>query len=122
MAVRILIVDDITQVREDLRTLLTITGEYVIVGEAADGLQAISIVEALQPEVVLMDIEMPVMNGIEATHRIKARYPGCKVIALTIHTGEAENRKAIQAGVDIFIEKGAPINDLLGNIRKSLLE
>jgi DNA-binding NarL/FixJ family response regulator len=111
--VRVLIVDDMPQVRQDLRLLLQLTGEIEIVGEAADGLDAIRQAEALRPDVVVMDLDMPGMDGFEATRQIKARCPACRVIALTIHGDKAARQKASQAGVDDFVEKGAPVGAIL---------
>lgn len=116
--VRVLIVDDMAQVRQDLRLLLQLTDELDVVGEAANGLEAIRQAEALRPDVVVMDLEMPVMDGYEAIHEIKARWPSCRVIALTIHGDEAARQKTSQAGVDDFIVKGAPINSLLQAMTK----
>jgi len=118
-AARILIVDDVPQVREDLRTLLTLAGDadtehpLEIVGEAADGMEAIRLTEALRPQVVLMDLAMPVLDGYQATRQIKARFPSCRVIALSVHAYQAARQEAIQAGVDGFIVKGEPVETLL---------
>jgi DNA-binding NarL/FixJ family response regulator len=112
-APRVLIVDDVPQVREELRSLLRLEGNIEIVGEAQNGLEAISQTQALQPDVVLMDLEMPVLDGYEATRRIKALHPECHVVALTLHSYAAAREKALQAGVDIFIEKGAPLDTLV---------
>jgi DNA-binding NarL/FixJ family response regulator len=113
---RVLIVDDMPQVRQDLRLLLQLSGELEIVGEAANGLEAIRQADALQPEVVVMDLEMPVLDGYEAARRIKTRTPACRVIALTVHGYEAARQKAIQAGVDVFLVKGAPVEALVSAI------
>jgi len=110
---RVLIVDDSPQVRQELRTLLTLAGDIEIVGEAADGLEAIRLAEALQPEVVLMDLEMPVLDGYEAARQIKSRWPACRVVALTVHGYEAARRKASQAGVDVFLVKGVSVETLV---------
>ena len=110
---RVLIVDDSPQVRQELRTLLTLAGDIEIVGEAADGLEAIRLAEALQPEVVLMDLEMPVLDGYEAARQIKSRWPACRVVALTVHGYEAARQKASQAGVDVFLVKGASVETLV---------
>jgi DNA-binding NarL/FixJ family response regulator len=117
-ATRVLIVDDTAQVRLDLRTLLPLAGDIEIVGEAANGLEAVRLAEVLQPEVILMDLEMPVLDGYEATCQIKARWPACRVIALTVHDYEAARQRASQAGVDAFIVKGAPVGKLVQAISK----
>jgi DNA-binding NarL/FixJ family response regulator len=115
--IRVLIVDDVERVRQDLRTFLTLSGDIEIIGEARDGLEAVRLVETLCPQVVLMDLEMPVMDGFEAARHIKADHPACRVIALTIHAGEAERRQALQAGMVDVIVKGAPLEVLLSAIR-----
>lgn len=115
--IRVLIVDDVEQVRRDLRTLLTLVGGAEIGGEAGNGLEAIQSAKTLLPEVILMDLEMPVMDGYEATRQIKKIQPGCRVIALSIHAGEPERQRASQAGVDDFIVKGAALETLLRAIR-----
>jgi DNA-binding NarL/FixJ family response regulator len=117
--VRVLIVDDMPQVRQDLRLLLQLTGEIEIVGEAADGLEAIRQAEALRPDVVVMDLAMPGMDGFEATRQIKTRCPACRVVALTIHADKAAQQKAIQAGVDGFVVKGVSVETLMQAISAS---
>jgi DNA-binding NarL/FixJ family response regulator len=112
-ATRTLIVDDIPQVREDLRTLLMLTGNIEIVGEAVDGSDAIRQVNTCQPEVVLMDLEMPILDGYEATRQIKTWHSSCCVVALTVHDYPAARAKAAQAGVDVFIVKGASVETLV---------
>jgi DNA-binding NarL/FixJ family response regulator len=111
--VRILIVDDVDQVRQDLGTALTLAGGLEIVGTAGSGREALELEEKLEPDCVLMDLEMPDMDGREATRRIKARRPGCRVVALTLHNGEASREAAMRAGVDAFVVKGVPLDDLL---------
>jgi DNA-binding NarL/FixJ family response regulator len=110
---RVLIVDDNPQVRKELRTLLPLAGDIEVVGEAADGLQAIRLAQALQPEVVLIDLEMPVLDGYEAMRQIKAVLPSCRVVTLTVHGYEAARLRAIEAGADVFLEKGAPLGALV---------
>jgi DNA-binding NarL/FixJ family response regulator len=113
MAIRVLIVDDIVEVRRDLRTLLTLTEGIEIVGEAANGLEAIRKVDTLHPDVVLLDLEMPVLDGYQAASQIKARHPSCRVIALTVHGYQEAQQKALQIGVDFFIVKGTPMEILI---------
>jgi DNA-binding NarL/FixJ family response regulator len=112
-AIRLLIVDDIDQVRQDLRTVLTLAGDIDVVGEAANGLEAIRQVEALKPDVVLLDLEMPVLNGYEAADQIRRLCPACRVIALSVHDYKAARQKAIQAGIEAFVTKGAPVGSLV---------
>lgn len=111
--IRVLIVDDVERVRQDLRTFLTLSGNIEIVGEASNGAEAVQLIQALCPQVVLMDLEMPVMDGFEAARQIKVLQPSCRVIALTIHAGEMEQQKALQAGMDNVIAKGVPLEVLL---------
>jgi DNA-binding NarL/FixJ family response regulator len=115
--IRVLIVDDVERVRQDLRTFLTLAGNIEIIGEARNGLEAVQRVEALCPQVVLMDLEMPVMDGFEAARQIKVAHPACRVIALTIHAGESERQRAFDAGMADVIAKGAPMETLLRAIR-----
>jgi DNA-binding NarL/FixJ family response regulator len=110
---QVLIADDSPQVRQELRTLLTLAGEIEIVGEATDGLEAVRLAGALQPDVVLMDLEMPVMDGYEAARQIKSRWPACWVVALTAHGYEAARQKASQSGVDVFLVKGVSVETLV---------
>ena len=110
---RVLIADDNPQVRQELRTLLPLVGDIEIVGEAADGQEALRLAQALQPEVVLMDLEMPVLDGYEATRQIKASSPSCRVVALTVHGYEAARQKASRSGVDAFLVKGGSVETLV---------
>lgn len=110
---RLLIVDDAEEARCDLRTALTLTGEIEIIGEAANGAEAIRLTEALRPDVVLMDLEMPLMDGIEATRRIKADKPACRVVILTVHDSEVQRKQAEEAGAGRFMIKGVTIIGLV---------
>ena len=116
MTTTILLVDDSEPVRWDLCTVLTLSGDLEIVGEAANGLEAMRLTESLQPDVILMDLEMPVMNGYEAARLIKTLCPSCRIIALTVHGYSEARQKAIQAGVDAFIVKGAPVESIVQSI------
>jgi len=114
---RVLLVDDTAQVRRDLRSMLTLCGGIEVVGEAGNGQEAIALEEMLAPDVVLMDLAMPVMDGFEAARRIKARRPDCRIVALTVHAGEEDRRLALLAGMDSFVVKGAPVATLLECLR-----
>jgi DNA-binding NarL/FixJ family response regulator len=116
--IRVLIVDDGAGVRQDLRTVLTLVDDIEIAGEAADGLTAIRQAQILQPDVVLLDLEMPVLDGCEAARQIRAICPGCRLIALTVHDYSSARQRAFQAGMDDFVVKGAPIETLVQAIRQ----
>lgn len=110
---RVVIADDRQQVRQELRAILPLAGEIEVVAEAANGLEAARLAESLRPDVVLLDLQMPVMDGYAAARRIKAVCPGCRVIALTIHGDEGSRRRAAEAGFDGFIVKGAAIAEIV---------
>ena len=110
---QVLIVDDAPQVRQELRFLLQLASELDVVGEAGDGVQAIAQAEALRPHVIVLDVEMPGLDGCAVAAAIKACNPACHIIALTIHGDAATRQAARRAGVDEFIEKGAPLAALL---------
>lgn len=112
-AVRILVVDDIPEVRQELRRLLPLLAPVEVVGEAANGLDALERAAALAPDAVVMDLEMPVLDGYEAARRIKQARPGCRVVVLTIHGGEAERQKAALAGADALVGKWEPMDTLV---------
>ena len=115
----VLIADDIARVRHELHTLLDLSGCVRVIGEAADGEEAIRLSAQLRPDVVLMDLEMPVLDGYTAAPQIKAVLPRCRVIALSIHEDAATRLKARQAGMDTFIPKGADFRELLEAIQTS---
>ena len=114
--VRVLIVDDMPQVRRELRQLLELLGQLEVAGEAASGREAIFQAEALHPDVVVMDLEMPEMGGCEATRQIKDRRLAKKVVILSVHAAPDEIERARQAGADDFVQKGASIDTLLNAI------
>jgi DNA-binding NarL/FixJ family response regulator len=109
--VQILIVDDQPRARQSLRALLSTWPNAGEVREAADGQEAVRLVEDQQPDVVLMDIRMPEMDGVQATRLIKARWPQVHVVVLTLY-GEYE-AETLAAGADAFIGKGEPPDRLL---------
>jgi DNA-binding NarL/FixJ family response regulator len=111
--IRILIADDVAQVRQDLRMLLTLSSDIEVVGEASNGQEAVYQAGLIQPDVVLMDLEMPVLDGYQATEQIKKQQPSCRVVALTVHGYEEARQKAVEAGVNAFIVKGEPVEILV---------
>lgn len=113
MAVQVLIVDDRAVVRKELRNLFALTADITVAGEAADGWEALYLARALQPDIVLMDLEMPEMDGYEATRRIKAQGLARAVIVFTVYASDANRQKALEAGADAFVVKGANLGCLL---------
>ncbi len=116
--IRLLIVDDNLQVRQDLHQLLTLSGELEVVGEAGSGQEAIDLTDLIHPDVILMDLAMPEMDGYAATRQIKANLPQCRVIALSVHSYPLARQKASQAGMDGFIEKGTPLPEILHTLQQ----
>ena len=114
-AIRILLVDDVEQARRDLGTALNLFDNLEIIGEAGNGLEAIYLAQSLGPDVILMDLEMPVMDGYESTQQIKSLRP-CKIIALTVHDYESARAKAKRSGVDAFLVKGTPVTTIVQTI------
>lgn len=110
---KILLVDDQKFVQQKLQQMLSPQSDLKIVGIASDGESAIAQVEVLQPDVVLLDIEMPKMNGIEATEIISQRFPSCKILVLSSHENEAYVQKIISAGADGYILKSTSTQDLV---------
>lgn len=119
--IKVLIVDDMPQVRQDLRTFLNLTLDIEVVGEAANGIEATRQTEILKPDVVLMDLEMPQLDGYQASRKIKTNDPQCKIIALSIHGGNTERQQALLYGIDYFVIKGEPLEDLIKTIHNLVL-
>ncbi len=105
MGIRLLVVDDDPGFRETLRGLLAQREDMVVLGEAESGEEALRLADVLRPDVVLMDLAMPRMNGLEVTRRLKARWPGVAVIIITVHDEEAYRRTALAAGAEAFLVK-----------------
>ncbi len=111
--IRVLLVDDHTILREGVRALLAGEPEIVVVGEAADGQEAVDKVEALRPDIVLMDMVMPRMNGLEATARIRQRHSDVKVLILSMYDDDEYVQQVIQAGASGYLLKGMAADDLV---------
>lgn len=108
MRIRLVLADDDVGFRETLRNLLAQRDEQdevVILGEAGDGEEALRLTEELRPDVVLMDLAMPRVNGVEATRQLKARWPDLGVIIITVHDDDAYRRVALAAGAEAFLLK-----------------
>lgn len=115
--IRLLLVDDHEVVRSGLRMLLENEADMEIVGEANTGRQALELVQALKPNVVIMDITLPDLSGIEVTWRIKAAHPETAVVALTIHEDQQYFFEMLQAGAAGYVPKRAAPDDLIAAIR-----
>lgn len=110
---RLLLVDDHAIVREGLRSLLRTDSRFEVVGEAGDGLTAVSAAETLQPDVVVIDVSMPGLNGAQVTRRLKETVPNTKTIALTVHEEGGYLRSLIDAGASGYVLKRSAASELL---------
>ncbi|HEX2922986.1 MAG TPA: response regulator transcription factor [Chloroflexota bacterium] len=108
--IRVLIADDRPRSRSGLRALLATWPDIEVVGDAADGREAVRMVEERKPTAVLMDARMPFMDGLEATRQIKRHWPQVKVVVLTMYEGCRSG--ALAAGADAFLVKGCPPEEL----------
>lgn len=117
MPIRILIADDHSVVREGLRMFLGLDPEIEVIGEAADGAEALRLVGTLQPDVVLMDLIMPVMDGITATRAIREQFPDTEVVALTSVLEDASVVGAVRAGAIGYLLKTTDAEELRRSIR-----
>ena len=118
--IRLLLVDDHAMMREGLRMTLEQYADIVLVGEAKDGQEAVDLVEKLRPQVVVMDINMPRLNGIEATTRIRAQFPNVCIIGLSVNAEEDNQRLMQRAGAALLITKEAAVDELYHAIRCAL--
>jgi len=109
----IVLADDHTILREGLRALLTADANLEIVGEARDGREAVRCIEKLGPDLLLIDLSMPRMSGMDAIREIKKRYPETKIIALTVHKTEEYLLTTLQAGADGYVLKDATHDELI---------
>jgi DNA-binding NarL/FixJ family response regulator len=114
---RILIAEDHETVREGLKLILNAESDMEVVGDAGDGRKAIELAQSLKPDVVLMDISMPVMNGLKATAKMKACCPKVNVVALTRHMDHGYLQQILRAGASGYVLKQSPPSELVHAIR-----
>jgi DNA-binding NarL/FixJ family response regulator len=115
--IRILIADDHRLLREGIRSLLKEEPDITVVGEAEDGRMAVSLTHHLHPDVILMDIGMPLLNGLEAIRQIKRDHPEINVLVLTVHDNDEYYRQVLEAGASGYILKRAAASELVAAIR-----
>ena len=115
-AIRVLVVDDHPVVRTGVQGMLASHADFDVVGEAFDGEEAVSKVEVLQPEVVLMDLRMPGVDGVEATRRIRARHPDIQVLVLTTYDTDDDIVRAVEAGAVGYLLKDSPREELFRGV------
>jgi len=119
--IKLLIVDDLDHVRQGLITLLNLSEDLEIIGEAVNGFEAIGMALVLSPDVILMDYEMPKLDGIEATKIVKNHNPNIQIAMISIHDSDEIRNKAIEAGVAVYENKATPIDELMDKIRTVII-
>ena len=115
--IRIVLADDHTILRSGLRAVLERHADLQVVGEAADGRQAVQSVEQLHPDVIVMDVAMPILNGIEAARQIAAKHPEIAIVVLSMHADEGYVLRALKAGARGYLLKDSAEGDLIAAIR-----
>jgi two-component system response regulator NreC len=115
--IRVLLAEDHTIVREGLKSLLAATRDLEVVGEVSDGREAVDAVARVRPDVIVMDLNMPKLNGVDATREIREKPGAPKVVILSMYDGEEYVRPAIRAGASGYLLKGSGLSDLVSAIR-----
>ena len=116
-AIRILLADDHTVVRKGLRLLLETQPDFSVIADASDGREAVALAEKLAPDVVVMDVAMPTLNGIEAARQITAKQPQTAVVFLSMHSDEGYVLKALKAGARAYLLKDSAEYDLINAVK-----
>ena len=115
--IRVLAVDDHPLVRDGIRLLIECEEDLELIGEACNGREALELVRKFQPDITLMDLQMPEMNGIDAIGAIRGEYPDARIIVLTTHPGDVQVSRALKAGARGYLLKGQLRKELLETIR-----
>ena len=116
--IKVLLADDHTLIRDGIRKILSLEPGFRVVGEAGSGYEVVRLAGELSPDVILMDINMPGMNGIEASQQIKKAYPEIEIIALTIHGDEEYVYELVKAGISGYLLKDISADELVSTIRR----
>ncbi len=117
MRIRVMVVDDHKMFREGLRALISGEQDMEVVGEAANGSEAIEMARKLAPDVVIMDMKMPVMNGIEATRNLVKEMPGMRVLVLSMYSSDHLSASIMEAGASGYVLKGCDFEELAAAVR-----
>lgn len=115
--IRVLVADDHTLVRETLVAALDASGECIVVGQAADGIEAVELCQRLQPDIAIVDISMPRLNGIEVVRRLRAELPQTRILVLTMHQEEEYVLHMLRAGAAGYLRKDAAMTELIEAVR-----
>jgi len=115
--VKVLLVDDHGLVREGIKMILEKERDFEVVGEATDGREALASLQRVSPDVILMDISMPNLNGFEAIFQIKRSHPRAKILVLTVHTNEEYVYKSLKAGALGYLVKDSAVSELVGAVK-----
>jgi DNA-binding NarL/FixJ family response regulator len=118
MALTLMLADDHRIVRQGLRVILAAEPGFELVGEAADGLEAVRLAERLQPDVLVLDLMLPGLSGLEVTHQVLRRSPRTRVVILSMHSDEAYVVEALRAGASAYVLKNSGIEELVQAIRE----
>lgn len=121
MAIRLMLADDHRMLREGLRRSLTDEG-FDVVGEASDGEEAVRLADALRPDVILMDVTMPDVDGVEATRRIHQQLPDVRVVMLTMHADQSVIAEALRAGASGYLVKDCSTDEIADAVRQAASE
>lgn len=114
--IRVVLADDHTIVRQGLRSLLASEPDIAVAGEASDGREAVALCAKLRPDVVIMDVAMPGLNGVDATRQVRKESPSTRVLILSMYAHEEHVRSAIRAGANGYLLKGSGLDDLVAAI------